>query len=121
VLDGHAGPEQFTDAYVSSTRVVDFEHRVKMRVDPQIDALGYEKTRSRLIFHLRNGQEIVHDVDERYRGGPERPLSDAELEEKFHTCLDGSWPRTELVELADFVWHLEGRSDAAIILDLTNG
>lgn len=119
-LDGRAGPEQFTDAYVSSARVVDFERRVKMRIEPKIDALGYEKIRSQLVFRLRTGQEILHDVDERYRGGPERPLTDTELEQKFRSCLDGKLLPERVRELANFIWHLEDQSDASTILDLTN-
>ena len=121
ILDGRAGPAQFRDDYVNSQRVVDFESRVHMRIAPDIDALGYEKVRSRLIFHLRNGETVSHDVDDRYRGGPERPINDAELEEKFQTCADGKLSGEAVRRLIDVILALEKQPDVSVILDLTNG
>jgi 2-methylcitrate dehydratase PrpD len=37
---------------------------------------------------LRNGQKFVREADERYRGGPDYPLSDEELRGKFTDCTE---------------------------------
>jgi 2-methylcitrate dehydratase PrpD len=120
VLERRAGPAEFTDAFVLSPRVREFQSRVRMTVDPQIDARGYEKIRSRLVVRLRDGREIVHDVDERYRGGPERPFTDAELEAKFAACVEGKLNDTRAQAILDFIWHLESQPNASALLDLTN-
>jgi len=121
VLEGRVGAAEFSDAFVSSGRVREFQSRVRMTVDPQIDARGYEKVRSRLVVRLRDGREIVHDVDERYRGGPERPFTDAELEAKFGACVEGKLDEAKARALLAFLWSLDSRSNASAILDLANG
>jgi 2-methylcitrate dehydratase PrpD len=37
---------------------------------------------------LKDGQKIVRDSDEAYRGGPDNPLSDKELQAKFTDCSE---------------------------------
>lgn len=120
ILEGRAGPAEFSDAFVSSPRVREFQSRVRMTVDPQIDARGYAKAHSRLVVRLRDGREIVHDVDERYRGGPERPFSDAEIEAKFGACVEGKLDDAKAHDLLAFVWALDSRPNASRLLDFAN-
>ena len=60
--------------------------RISTEFDPAIEAMGYDKMRSRVEVTLKNGEKIAADADERYRGGPENPLSDDDLREKFADC-----------------------------------
>ena len=45
--------------------------------------------RSRIAIQLKNGKQVEGWADERYRGGPENPLSDADLEAKVRSCCEG--------------------------------
>ena len=51
-----------------------------MHVDAEIDARGYDKIRSRIEVLTKDGRTLVEWADERYRGGPSNPISDADLE-----------------------------------------
>ena len=51
--------------------------------------MGVDKMRSRIIIRLRSGKLIDGWADERYRGGPENPLSDRDLENKVRSCCEG--------------------------------
>ncbi len=49
--------------------------------------MGFDKMRSRIAIKLKGGKTIEGWADERYRGGPDNPLSDAELEAKVAFLL----------------------------------
>ena len=81
-----AGVHEFTLDFVRSAGVQDLMQRVQTEFDPAIEAKGYDKMRSRVEVTLTDGRKLVREADERYRGGPDNPLSDAELQDKFSDC-----------------------------------
>ena len=62
--------------------------RIRTAFDPEIEAKGWDKIRSRVEVVLDGGRKIIKEADERYRGGPENPLSDEELQGKFTNCAE---------------------------------
>jgi 2-methylcitrate dehydratase PrpD len=46
------------------------------------------------------------------KGSPTNPMSDAELEQKFHECAAwGGLPRASAEDVAGLIWHLEDLPD----------
>lgn len=88
-LRRQAGKREFSDGFVASQPMQDMQRRIRTELDPAIEALGTDVMRSRIIVRTRDGREIEGDADERYRGGPANPMSDAELEAKFRSCCEG--------------------------------
>ena len=86
VISRKAGVREFTHGFVRSQEVRALMQKIRTEFDPVIEAKGYDKMRSRVEVTLQNGSRIVRDADDRYRGGPENPLSDDELTEKFADC-----------------------------------
>ena len=86
-----------------------------------MEAQGFDKMRSRILIHLKDGRQITGWADERYRGGPENPLSDAELEEKVRSCCANvlSWTDTDALIAA--AWAVLGMQDAGSLLDYLAG
>ena len=62
--------------------------RVRTEFDSGIEAKGYEKIRSRVEVTLKDGQKLMRDSGEAYRGGPDSPLSDQDLQAKFTDCSE---------------------------------
>jgi len=83
-----AGMREFTPEFVNSAVTQGLMRRIRTEFDPQIEARGWDKIRSRLEIKLADGRTLIREADERYRGGPENPLSDAELQAKFSDCTD---------------------------------
>ncbi len=81
-----AGIHEFTDEFVRSAPVQAMMAKVETVLDPEIEARGFEKIRSTVEVDLLDGRTLVQPADERYRGGPDRPFTRAELEEKFTDC-----------------------------------
>ena len=88
LISRRAGIKEFTDEYVNSSPVQAMMRRVRTEFDPAIEAKGFEKIRSRVEVVLKDHRRMVRDSGEAYRGGPDHPLSDKELQEKFTDCSE---------------------------------
>ena len=117
ILTGKAGKAEFTDAFVSSQACQDMQGRITTRFDPEIEAMGWDKIRSRITLTTRDGRTIVRWADERYRGGPAHPLTDAELEDKVRDCAEGLLGEARLATLFGHVWSLQDIDDVGILFD----
>jgi len=87
-ISRRAGVKEFTDEFVNAAPAQTLMRRIRTEFDPEIEAKGWDKIRSRVEVVLKNGEKIVREADERYRGGPDNPLSDEELQQKFTDCAE---------------------------------
>ena len=90
-----AGVREFTDEFVKSAPVQQMMRRVTNVFDATIEAQGFDKIRSIVEIDLDDisgGRTIVQAADERYRGGPEKPFTEAELHGKFADCAQLTMP-----------------------------
>jgi 2-methylcitrate dehydratase PrpD len=85
VLERKAGVAQFQDRKVRDNKVMEFMKRVTLYVDDELEKLGYDQVRSRVRIALKNGRTIEGRYDVA-RGHPEKPMSWAELGDKFRDC-----------------------------------
>jgi hypothetical protein len=69
---------------------------------------------------LKNGREITGWADERYRGGPENPLSDADLESKVRSCCDGILENTDQTALIDSAWSILRLPNVSRFMEIIN-
>jgi 2-methylcitrate dehydratase PrpD len=106
VLERKAGIAQFTDKKVRDRKVIDLMKRVTLYVDDELEALGYDQVRSRIRVKLKDGKIIEGRCDVA-RGHPEKPMSWAELEEKFRDCAALVLPRKGVEETIQMVARLE--------------
>jgi 2-methylcitrate dehydratase PrpD len=86
ILRRKAGVREFTDEFVRSAPVQQMMPRVTNVFDPKIEAQGFDKIRSIVEIDLADGRTLVQPADERYRGGPDKPFTPAELHAKFSDC-----------------------------------
>jgi hypothetical protein len=77
--------------------------------------------RSLIVIYLKNGRTIEGSADERYRGGPENPLSDADLEAKVRSCCDGVLNKEHQSLLIDTAWAVAELRDAGKLMEIING
>jgi 2-methylcitrate dehydratase PrpD len=113
VIARRAGRAEFTDSFVQSTEMQDMQRRISCERDPAIEALGMDVIRSRIELTTRSGETFTRVADERYRGGPDRPMTDAELEEKTAACVAGILDDARRQALIDAAWGVTGLADAA--------
>ncbi len=116
-LARQAGKVEFSDGFVASDAMQDMQRRMRTELDPEIEAQGFDKMRSRITIRLKDGREISGWADERYRGGPENPLSDSEVEDKFRSCCAGVLEADQQDALIAQAWAVLDMTDAGQLAD----
>jgi 2-methylcitrate dehydratase PrpD len=112
-----AGRREFTDECVGSSEMQEMQRKISVELDPDIEAQGFDKIRSRLELTKSDGVMITEWADERYRGGPDLPMTDDEVAEKFHACTDGLIEPAAAQHLIAEVWRIDELADARRLLD----
>ncbi len=120
ILRGRAGTAEFTDEFVSSDACQAMQERIETRFDQGIEDMGWDKIRSRVEVTTKDGRSFVRWADEKYRGGPDNPLSDAELEDKFRDNAAGILTEEQQQAIFTRVWTLEEAADVGELLSLTD-
>jgi 2-methylcitrate dehydratase PrpD len=118
ILRGRAGKAEFTDEFVSSPECQAMQERIETRFDPEIEAMGWDKIRSRVEVTTADGRRLERWADERYRGGPDNPLSDPEVEGKFRDCASGLIEEERMQAVFELVWNLHRTEDVARLFPL---
>lgn len=119
-LARQAGKREFSDAFVGSPAMQAMQRRISTEFDPEIEKMGFDKMRSRIAIRLRDGRSVEGCADERYRGGPDNPMSDADLEAKVRSCCEGVLADKRQSLLIEAAWSVAQLSDAAKLMELIN-
>jgi 2-methylcitrate dehydratase PrpD len=106
VIERKAGIAQFVDSKVRQKKIIELMKRVKLYVDDELEALGFDQVRSRIRIKLHSGRTIEGRCDVA-RGHPEKPMSWDELAEKFKECASLALPPGNAGRVIDLVARLE--------------
>jgi 2-methylcitrate dehydratase PrpD len=108
-----AGVREFTDEFVRSAPVQQMMPRVTNVFDAKIEAQGFDKIRSVVEIDLADGRTIVQAADERYRGGPDKPFTQAELHEKFTDCAQLTMNAGRIAKAIELIENVDRLSEVA--------
>jgi 2-methylcitrate dehydratase PrpD len=105
-LQGRAGLAEF-DAHYNDTAAVAFRERVRMQLDPEVDAAYPARWIGKVSVRTRDGRELHARVDEP-KGDPGNTLSRAELEDKAVRLAgyQGGASEAEMRAIAQRVWAI---------------
>jgi 2-methylcitrate dehydratase PrpD len=115
-----AGKREFSDEFVGSAPMRAMQRRISTELDLEIEKLGFDKMRSRIAIRLKDGRTVEGSADERYRGGPENPLSDADLEAKVRSCCEGVLDEKSQSILIETAWSVAQLKDADKLMQIIN-
>jgi 2-methylcitrate dehydratase PrpD len=113
-----AGKHEFSDGFVGSDAMQRMQQRISTELDPEIEKMGFDKMRSRIAIRMTSGRTVEGWADERYRGGPENPLSNADLEAKVRSCCEGVLNEKRQASLLETAWSVAQLRDAAKLMDV---
>jgi 2-methylcitrate dehydratase PrpD len=116
-----AGKTEFSDAFVASAPMQAMQKRITTELDPEIEKMGFDKMRSRIAIKLKDGKSVEGWADERYRGGPDNPLSDEDLEGKVRSCCEGVMNEGRVAKLIEAGWAVSNLADSSELMRLLNG
>jgi 2-methylcitrate dehydratase PrpD len=111
LLSGAAGIPQYQDAVVQDETVRQLGARVRVIAD---DSFAVDAAEIRIVTD--SGEPIVRRVDHA-RGGPHRPLADADLEDKLAELAAWATPWLDPAALAARLWRLEDEEDVGTFLE----
>jgi len=117
-INRKAGKTEFSDDFIRSDAMQAMQRKIKTRHDPDIERLGFDKIRSRITIRTTDGQRYAGAADERYRGGPDNPLTDSELEDKVRACCEGLMDRVEQDRLIQTVWAIQDLGDVRVLAEV---
>jgi 2-methylcitrate dehydratase PrpD len=120
-LTRKAGKREFSDEFVGSTSMQTMQRRISTELDPGIEKMGFAKMRSRIAIRLNNSRTVEGWADERYRGGPENPISDADLETKVRSCCEGVLNQEAQSALIHSAWSVVPSRDVSSLMETING
>ena len=118
LLRGKPGLGEFQDAVVQGADVQDMIRKVNFYVDPAAESAGYDKMRSLLKIHLKDGRVITGQADFG-KGSPADPMSFDDATAKFRGCTDfAEWPKAKADKIIAFVKSLDSAPDVNPLLPL---
>jgi 2-methylcitrate dehydratase PrpD len=106
-----AGVQEFTDEFVSSAPIQQMMTKVTTVFDQKIEALGFDKIRSIVEVDLLDGRTLTQPSDERYRGSPAWPFTQAELHARFADCASAILPKPRIEQALDQIESIEKLRD----------
>ena len=109
--------EDFTDAAAADPARLALAALVRCEADAESTAIFPRQFPAVLTAELADGRTVTERVRAN-RGGPQRPLSDAELSEKFTGNAERSVSPEAARQLAQAVWDLRDGRDVAGVTEL---
>jgi 2-methylcitrate dehydratase PrpD len=110
LIAGRAGESEYSDEFVRREDVVALRRKVNATVDKSIAEDAVDVT-----VHLRGGKQEHLRVDHAV-GSLERPLSDADLEAKFHSLADPVLGADKATQVIQHCWKLAQAKDVKALV-----
>ncbi len=106
VIFGAAGEEQYSDGVACDSRVMALRDKVTATVEE-----GVHEDQARIAIRMKGGRTLEKFVEHAV-GSLDRPMSDADLEAKFHGLADGILSRPGADRLIRMCWNVGKLKDA---------
>ncbi len=119
ILSRKAGVQEFSHAFVNTDSSQQLMRKIRTEFDAGIEAQGWDKIRSRVEVRLNDGQKIVKEADPNYRGGPDNPLTDKQLQEKFTDCAERMLDQKARENIFSLIERLEDLDDITTLIQAT--
>jgi len=120
IIDGKIGLHIFTDSAVRDQNVLKLAERVQMNLDPSLKKSDAAGRPCRVTVRLRNGQTFTREA-QHAKGGPEYPMTEAELRDKFTECAREAIDARSAAQALDYIENLETLSDVRLLCEILRG
>jgi 2-methylcitrate dehydratase PrpD len=113
LLEGNAFIDQYSDDKLRDPKILDVASRIKVVVDPELDAGGPHEMRAvRVTVKMKSGEEYTES--QTYRSGHWRnPLSDEVLSAKFKDLAGRVLKQSAVERIDTLIRTLEGAAEPA--------
>ncbi len=116
-VHGELGPRQVSEGGWEDPRVLDLAQRIDLALAPDLDARFPAEALARVAIVTHDGARVESEVLPA-RGGPEDPLTPAEIRAKFGRLVDGTLAPAAAAALAAAVETIEALPSARTLVEL---
>jgi len=127
LVEGHLAPDSFGDDAIRDPVTLDLARKVRMGADPafaatpRMDAGGQRvNVPATVTVRLTDGRTVSHQVYAP-KGGPENPMTSAELEAKFNTCAQRVLSGGDARQAMELLHNLEDVPNVRALAELLMG
>jgi 2-methylcitrate dehydratase len=115
MFDGDITNESFAPQMFGDPKILAFMQKIKVSVDPDLNARLGAGVPTRVTAVLTDGQRISREVD--YAPGfAERPMNRSEVERKFRGNVGKRWPQQRTDATLQALWALDQTDDLSLLL-----
>lgn len=116
LTDGAFSDAIFTEERIRDPKLHALADKVSVKEDPGFTKRFSAEIPCRLTVRLKNGESKVAEVNHP-RGHYQNPMSDAEVEEKFHTLAGRKLGKAQADAALKRLWKIDQEARAADVLD----
>jgi 2-methylcitrate dehydratase len=117
LTDGQVWLEQFEESRFTDETLLELVAKISVERNDELSARYPEGIPNRLIVITKSGARYVNEVTFP-RGHAKNPMTDAEVETKFHALADPVLPAEKISEALDRLWNLENETRIGDVLKL---
>jgi 2-methylcitrate dehydratase PrpD len=110
----------FTDSAVRDQNVLKLAEKVQMNLDNNLKKTDAAGRPCRVTIRLKNGQTLSREA-QHAKGGPELPMSEAELRGKFAECARQAITEASGRQALDHISRLESLQDVRPLCEILRG
>jgi len=118
LMYGTINPSYFQERYFFDKELLDLMSRIQCHASEEATSRVSEMMLCEVDIVLRSG-ERKSVRSEYHRGHWKNPMSDAEVEEKFRTQVDGMMSRPKVDTLLSQLWKLDAMRDVGPLVEMT--
>ena len=117
LVEGQAGPQQFSSDRIADPLLVDLAHKVRFEIDPEIEQIYPRAFPGKVAIRLRDGRTVQHAVLGP-KGSPQCPMNLDEVGEKFHQLVDPILGHDRAARIAELVARIDALDNVQAITAL---
>ena len=110
-------PEHFSEECLNNPDLLGLIQKITIEETEECNGLYPGASANRVEIVTTSGERFTELV--RYHRGHHRnPLTDEEIEQKFHSLTEDLMPQSQREQLLDMLWNLEQVDDVGRIMEL---
>lgn len=117
LVDGEVWLQQFDETRFRDETLLDLVSRVSVLRDSELSKRYPEGIPNRITMLLKSGEKLTEEVTFP-RGHSRNPMTDEEVERKFHALADPVLPASRIDEALDRLWNLDRETEIGQLLKL---
>ena len=117
LLEGKIDNSTYSQKKYRDPKILDFLKKITVVEDKALSSMYPEAVPNRVTVKLSSGKVVSKQVDY-HKGHPKNPMSDQDVEEKFHRLTRKILDKTRARRILDAVWNLERAKDVSKVVSM---